>query len=90
MLLQVPDVLTPEQAAHARRLLEQADWVDGRVTAGHQSARAKHNEQLPETHPSAEEIGDLIQRLNHDLADHPSAVQLTSVYHNLLRRWAEM
>jgi PKHD-type hydroxylase len=31
-----------------------------------------------------------IQRLNHDLPNHPSAVQLTSVYHNLLRRWAEM
>jgi PKHD-type hydroxylase len=31
-----------------------------------------------------------IQRLNQDVADHPSAVQFTSVYHNLLRRWAEM
>jgi PKHD-type hydroxylase len=60
MLLQVPDVLTREQVIHARSLLEQADWVDGRVTAGHQSARAKHNEQLPETHPSAEELGDMI------------------------------
>ncbi len=60
MLLEVPEVLTPAQVAHARRLLEQADWVDGRVTAGHQSARAKHNRQLPETHPVAEEIGDVI------------------------------
>jgi PKHD-type hydroxylase len=31
-----------------------------------------------------------IQRLNQDHADHPSAVQLTGVYHNLLRRWAEV
>jgi PKHD-type hydroxylase len=31
-----------------------------------------------------------IQRLNQDVPDHPSAVQLTGVYHNLLRRWAEM
>ena len=31
-----------------------------------------------------------IQRLNQDLPDHPSALQLTGVYHNLLRRWAEM
>jgi PKHD-type hydroxylase len=30
-----------------------------------------------------------IQRLNCDNPDHPSAVQLTGVYHNLLRRWAE-
>lgn len=31
-----------------------------------------------------------IQRLRHDAPDHPSSVQLTGVYHNLLRRWAEM
>jgi len=31
-----------------------------------------------------------IQRLSADVPDHPSVVQLTSVYHNLLRRWAEM
>lgn len=31
-----------------------------------------------------------IQRLNRDTPDHPSVVQLTGVYHNLLRRWAEL
>ena len=25
-----------------------------------------------------------------DVPDHPSAVQLTGVYHNLLRQWAEL
>ncbi len=30
-----------------------------------------------------------IQRLNHDMPEHPSAVQLVGVYHNLLRQWAE-
>ena len=48
MLLSIPDVLTPEQVAEARRLLDAADWVDGRVTAGIQSGRVKRNEQLPE------------------------------------------
>jgi PKHD-type hydroxylase len=37
MLLQIPDVLTAEQVAQCRRILEVADWVDGRVTAGYQS-----------------------------------------------------
>lgn len=60
MLLQIPDVLSHEQVAHARRLLDAAEWVDGRVTAGHQSAMAKNNRQLPENHPAAREIGDLI------------------------------
>jgi PKHD-type hydroxylase len=30
------------------------------------------------------------QRLAGDAPDHPSAVQLTGVYHNLLRMWAEI
>src|SRR5688500_6765577 len=60
MLLQVPDVLTGAQVTHARRLLDSAEWIDGRVTAGHQSARAKDNLQLPEDHPVARELGDMI------------------------------
>jgi PKHD-type hydroxylase len=60
MLLPIPDVLTPEQVAYGRELLEAADWVDGRVTAGHQSALAKDNMQLPEGHPAALELGDMI------------------------------
>ena len=31
-----------------------------------------------------------IQRLNNERGDNPIAVQLTGVYHNLLRRWAEL
>lgn len=60
MILQIPDVLSFEQLAHARRVLEAAEWVDGRITAGYQSARAKDNVQIPEGHPAAREIGDLI------------------------------
>jgi PKHD-type hydroxylase len=36
------------------------------------------------------DLDTAIQRLNLDHRDHPSAVQLTGVYHNLLRRWAEV
>ena len=60
MLLQIPDVLTPEQVAQSRRLLEQANWIDGRVTAGYQSARTKDNLQLPESDPVARQLGDMI------------------------------
>lgn len=31
-----------------------------------------------------------IQRLGHDVPDNSTAVQLTAVYHNLLRRWADL
>jgi PKHD-type hydroxylase len=60
MLLQIPDVLNVEQVAHARRQLDATDWVDGRVTAGRQSAQVKDNLQLPEDSPVARELGDLI------------------------------
>jgi PKHD-type hydroxylase len=60
MLLSIPDVLTAAQVIQARELLEQAEWVDGRVTAGHQSAKAKDNMQVREGHPAAVKVGETI------------------------------
>jgi PKHD-type hydroxylase len=60
MLITIPDVLSAEQVVKARTMLDVAEWVDGRVTAGHQSARTKDNMQLPETHPAARELGEMI------------------------------
>ena len=60
MLISIPDVLTPEQVAQARQLLDKAEWVDGRVTAGHQSTRTKDNLQIPEGHPVAQQLGEMI------------------------------
>lgn len=60
MLIRIPDVLSAEQVAHARQVLDQAEWTDGRVTAGHQSAKAKDNMQIPEGHPAAKELGGMI------------------------------
>jgi PKHD-type hydroxylase len=60
MIVQVPDVLTAEQVAHCRRVLADAQWGDGRVTAGYQSAQAKNNLQVMEGTPAARELGGLI------------------------------
>jgi len=60
MLLQIPDILDAEQVAHARRMLDQANWVDGRVTAGHQSSKTKDNLQIREDDPVARQLGDQI------------------------------
>src|SRR5688500_779549 len=60
MLLHIAQVLTPEEAAAYRAKLEATEWVDGRTTAGYQSARTKHNLQLPEDHPLAREFSDKI------------------------------
>ena len=70
-----------------------ADWVDGRVTAGLQSAKFFWIQSMVRDDATRSLLFDLdlaIQRLGADVPDHPSVVQLTSVYHNLLRRWAEM
>ena len=60
MLLQIPEVLSAEQILGGRKVLESNDWVDGRITAGHQSARAKDNLQLPEDNEDARQLGNTI------------------------------
>jgi PKHD-type hydroxylase len=60
MMVHIPEVLTPQQVARCREVMERAEWVDGRVTAGHQSAQVKKNLQLPETTPEARELGDMV------------------------------
>jgi PKHD-type hydroxylase len=60
MMLQIPQVLSADQVAQFRARMDGAPWVDGNVTSGHQSARAKYNEQLPEDSPVARELGEAI------------------------------
>lgn len=60
MIIQVPNVLNEQQVARCREVMDRATWVDGRVTAGPQSALAKDNRQLPEDSPEARELGDMI------------------------------
>lgn len=60
MLITIPGVLSPEQVRHCRAMLDDSEWVDGRVTAGYQGARVKENEQVPESSPVARELGDIV------------------------------
>jgi PKHD-type hydroxylase len=60
MLLQIPEVLSAEQILGCRKVLESNEWVDGRITAGHQSARAKDNLQLAEDNEDARQLGNTI------------------------------
>ncbi|WP_263381122.1 Fe2+-dependent dioxygenase [Granulicella paludicola] len=57
MLIQIPNVLTQEEVAQARKELDATSWVDGKVTAGFQSAQVKQNMQLPESNPVGIELG---------------------------------
>src|SRR6186713_3106429 len=60
MMLHVPKVLTLEQVAECRRLLDGADWSDGKATVGEQGALVKKNRQLPEAAPLGRQLGELI------------------------------
>lgn len=64
MLIHIPGVFSRDEVGRIREALEQADWADGKITAGHQSAKAKHNLQLPDSHPLSKEIGAaMLERL---------------------------
>jgi PKHD-type hydroxylase len=60
MIIQVPQVLSAAQVSHCREVMSRASWIDGRVTAGHQSAQVKNNRQLPENSPEARQLGEMI------------------------------
>ncbi len=88
MLLSIPDVLTPDQVAAARARLDAADWQDGRLTAGHQAIHAKDNQQLPEDHPVAREIGQLVLGALQRNALFMSAALPLHVYPPMFNRYA--
>ncbi len=47
MLIALPDILSADEVATARRLLARAPWEDGAHSAGPQARTVKNNEQLP-------------------------------------------
>ncbi len=59
-MIAIPDVLDAAGVARVRALIDAAEWVDGKVTAGHQSALAKRNRQLPEGSVAGREAGGII------------------------------
>lgn len=60
MLICIPDVLSKDEVRHCRRVMDAVNWVDGRVTAGPQSASVKKNTQLPEGSAAARELGEIV------------------------------
>ena len=62
MLLQIPDVLTADEVRDVRRILAEAEWVDGRVTSGYQASAVKRNAQVKEGSAGAQAAGDLVLR----------------------------
>jgi PKHD-type hydroxylase len=60
MLLRIHQALAGAELEQVRDLLLDADWADGRITAGDQSAGVKNNRQLPEDLPAAQRARQIV------------------------------
>jgi len=87
MLLRIPEVLNADELAQVRALLLQADWVDGKVTAGTQSAQVKRNMQLPETSEFAEQARQIVLKALSRNALFFSAVLPKKIYPPLFNQY---
>ncbi|MXV44859.1 Fe2+-dependent dioxygenase [Saccharibacter sp. 17.LH.SD] len=87
MMLHIPAVLSPEELTYLRSRLQEGEWVDGRKTAGGQSASVKNNLQIPPDSPLGRELSTFILR---KLGTNPlfnSAVQPLRVVPPLFNRY---
>lgn len=77
MLLQIPNVLSADELIFAKKLLADATWVDGKVTAGTQAAVVKNNQQLSEQAPQMLALRKLVlQALNRNALFFTAALPL--------------
>ena len=60
MLICIPEVLSKDDVADFRRIMDASAWEDGRSTAGAQSAMVKRNEQLPPDSEVARTLGNRV------------------------------
>ena len=87
MLLRIHQVLTPAELAQVQQLILNADWANGRITAGSQSGAVKNNRQLPEELLEAQQARHIVSVA---LARHPMFVTGAlpkSVYPPLFNRY---
>ena len=60
MIVHIPEVLSAAEVERFRESLDGAEWTDGKVTAGYQSALAKRNLQLPEDGETARTLNETL------------------------------
>ncbi|ETR76601.1 Fe(II)-dependent oxygenase [Afipia sp. P52-10] len=87
MLVHIPEVLTADQVQRCREVMARTDWIDGRGTAGHQSAKVKRNLQLPEDSPEARELGQIVLSALNRSALFTSAVLPKTIFPPLFNRY---
>ena len=91
MLMRLAKVLNAEQLAGINAALSRDDapWVDGRATAGHQGAAVKRNEQIDEGSAAARALGDTVLGALERNAPFISAALPNRVYPPLFNRYTD-
>ncbi|HEY0712340.1 MAG TPA: Fe2+-dependent dioxygenase [Polyangia bacterium] len=87
MMIEVPSVLNADEIARCHAIFAAADWADGRITAGHQSAQVKNNQQLPEASPAARQLSALVLSALERSALFVSAVLPERIFPPLFNRY---
>ena len=60
MIVQIPNVLTKDEVLLVRKRIAKLEWIDGRVSAGHQSGKVKSNLQLQDDDPDVKSLSSLV------------------------------
>ncbi len=68
MLLRIPSVLTPDQLNGVRKILGNANFADGKLSAGAAAVRVKNNEELDKDAKELEQLNNLVMG---SLVQHP-------------------
>ena len=89
MLIEIPHVLPAERVQAFLTDLAAAEWSDGRGSAGYLSAGVKSNEQLPDDHAKAAELGRVILEHLERNAVFVSAALPYKIVPPLFNRYAE-
>jgi PKHD-type hydroxylase len=87
MLLHIPNVLNAEELKSIQKILHEANWVDGKVTAGTQSEQVKNNLQLSEDSEAAESARKIVLKALSRNALFFSAVLPKKIYPPLFNQY---
>ena len=69
MLMTIPDLLSDKQLANIRNLIGQAEFVDGRLSAGRDAQRVKNNEEVSQDDAVTQQLNHMVLGVLHQ---HPT------------------
>lgn len=67
MLLRIKGLIPSDKLAIVRGILDSADFIDGKLSAGKEAVSVKNNEELPPNHPEMARLNNIVmgQLVNH-------------------------